>query len=88
MVKEYLKLKNYVADSVERGSHYQVHPSRIAKWKKQALEILADAFRGTCRWPIAQEVSVSFRWDGNLVVVTRSERRTSRISGCIQAGCI
>ena len=30
----------------EIASHYQVHPSRIAKWKKQGLEILAEGFNG------------------------------------------
>lgn len=30
----------------EIASHYQVHPNRIARWKKQAMEILPEAFNG------------------------------------------
>jgi len=30
----------------EIASHYQVHPNRIAKWKKQGLEILSEGFSG------------------------------------------
>ncbi len=30
----------------EIASHYQVHPNRIRQWKKQAMEILSEAFNG------------------------------------------
>jgi len=30
----------------EIASHYQIHPNRIAKWKKQAVEILSEGFSG------------------------------------------
>ena len=28
------------------ASHYQVHPNRISQWKRQAMEILPEAFNG------------------------------------------
>ena len=32
----------------EIGAHYEVHPTQVVQWKKQALGPLADGFR---QWP-------------------------------------